>query len=68
MALQAIFFVIQIFAFITTLQEYGKLKKVFPVRCISKMLLIDTEQLSKMQISLQVFCKDSIDRFRTSYR
>ena len=36
-------------------------------RCISQILFIDTEQLSKMQIYLQVFFKDFIDRFRTSY-
>ena len=34
---------------------------------ISKILFLDTEQLSKMQISLQVFFKDFVYRFRTTY-
>ena len=33
-------------------------KKEFRHRCISKILFVDTEQLSKMQISMQVFFKD----------
>ena len=36
-------------------------------RCISQIFFIDTEQLSKMQIYLQVFFKDFIDRLRISY-
>ena len=35
--------------------------------CISKILFIDTEKLSKMQISLQVFFKDFAGRFRITY-
>ena len=42
-------------------------KKEFLHRCISKVLFTDKEQLSKMQISLQVFLKDFVDRFRTTY-
>ena len=42
-------------------------KKEFLHVFISKILFIDTEQLSKMQISLQVFFKDSVDRFGTTY-
>ena len=42
-------------------------KKEFLRWCISKILFVDTEQLSKMQISLQGFFKDSVDRFGTSY-
>ena len=34
---------------------------------ISKILFLDTEQLSKMQISLQVFFKDFVYRFGTTY-
>ena len=52
---------------ITTLQEYGKLKKQFLYRCISKIRLLDTEQLSKMHISLQVFFKDFVDQFGTTF-
>ena len=37
-------------------------KKEFLHKCISKTLFIDTEQLS-----LQVFFKDFVDRFRTTY-
>ena len=57
------------FALIITLQEYGKLKKkkAFLQKCISQILFINTEQRSKIQISLQVFFKDSVDRFRTTY-
>ena len=44
-----------------------KKKKEFLHRCISKILFIDAEQLSKMQISLQVFWKDFVDRFRTGF-
>ena len=36
-------------------------------RCISKILLIDTEQLSKIWISSKVFFKDIFDRFGTTY-
>ena len=57
------FFVIQNTALITTLQEYVKLIK----RILSQVHFMDTEQLSKMQISLQVFLKDSVDRFGTTY-
>ena len=35
-----------------------KWKKEFLHSCVSKILFIDTEQLSKMQISSQVFFKD----------
>ena len=35
--------------------------------CILKILFIDTEKLSKMQISSQVFSKDFFDRFRSTY-
>ena len=43
-------------------------KKEFPCKCISKnFLFIDTEQLSKMWISSQVFFKDFVDRFGTAY-
>ena len=66
-ALQAIFLWFKIFTLITTLQEYGKLKKEFLHRCILKFLFIDTEQVSKMQISLQVFFKNSVDWFGTAY-
>ena len=34
---------------------------------ISKILFIDKERLSKMQISLHVFFMDFVDRFRTTY-
>ena len=47
--------------------EYGKLKKEFLHRFISKILFIDTENLSKMQIPLQVFFKDFPDRFGITY-
>ena len=36
-------------------------------RCISKIFLTDTEKLSEMQISFQVFSKDFADRFRITY-
>ena len=42
-------------------------KKEFLNRCISKISFIDTEKLSKIQISLQVFFKDFADRFRITY-
>ena len=42
-------------------------KKKFLHRCISKISFIDTEQISTMQISLQVFFKDFVDRFGTTY-
>ena len=42
-------------------------KKEFLHVFISKILFIDTEQLSKMQISLRVFFEDFTDRFGTSY-
>ena len=62
-----IFLWFKIFALITTLQEHGKLKKKeFLHWCIWKILFIDTEQFSKMQISLQVFFKDSVDWFGTT--
>ena len=35
--------------------------------CFSKILFIVTEQLSKIQISSQVFFKDFVDRFGTTY-
>ena len=42
-------------------------KKEFLHRCISRILFVDTEQLSKMQISSQVFFKDFVDRFGNAY-
>ena len=42
-------------------------KKEFFSRCISKILFIDTEKLSKMHISLQVFFNDFGDRFGITY-
>ena len=42
-------------------------KKQFLQRCISKILFIDTEKLTQMQISLQMFFKDFADRFRMPY-
>ena len=42
-------------------------KKEFLHSCISKILFIDTEQLSKVQISSQVFFKDFVDRFGSTY-
>ena len=49
-------------------QEYCKLKKKnFLTGVFQKILFIDTEKLSKMQISLQVFFKDFADRFRITY-
>ena len=44
--LQAIFLRFKIFALITNLQEYDKMKKKFLHMCISKILLMDTEQFS----------------------
>ena len=37
------------------------------LKLISKILFIDTEHVSKMQISSQVFFKDFVDRFGTTY-
>ena len=37
------------------------------VYSISKILFIDTEKLSKMQISLQVFFKEFVERFGITY-
>ena len=47
----------------TTAKEYIliKWKKGFLHRCISKILFIDTEQLSKIWISLDVFFNDFVD-------
>ena len=42
-------------------------KKSFLHWCMAKILFIDTEQFSKMQVSLQVFFKDFVDRFRATY-
>ena len=42
-------------------------KKEFLHRCISKILFIDTEQFSKMQIFSQLIFKDFVDRFGTTY-
>ena len=42
-------------------------KEQFLYRCISKILFIDTEKLSKMKISSQVFFKDFADRFGITY-
>ena len=42
-------------------------KKEFLHRFFSKILFIDTEQFSKMQVFLQLFFKDFIDRFGTTY-
>ena len=44
-----------------------KKKNEFLHRCISKILFIDTEKLSKIQISLQVFFKGFAERFRITY-
>ena len=53
---------------ITNKYKYGKLKKKeFLHRCVSKILFIDPEKLSKMQISLQIFFKDFADRFGITY-
>ena len=41
--------------------------KEFLHRCISKILFIDPVKLSKMKISLQVYLKDFLDRFGTTY-
>ena len=43
-------------------------KKEFLHRCISKILFIDAVRLSKMQISLQEFFKNFVDRFQNSYQ
>ena len=40
---------------------------VFLHRCISKILLMDIEKLSKMYTSLQVFFNNFADRFRITY-
>ena len=42
-------------------------KNEFFHKCISKILIIDAENLSEMQISSQVFFKDFADRFRITY-
>ena len=42
-------------------------KKEFLHGCISKILFIDTEKLSKMEIPFQLFFKDITDRFRITY-
>ena len=42
-------------------------KKDFLHRCISKVFFIDTGQLSKMQISWEIFFKNFVDRFRANY-
>ena len=42
-------------------------KKDFLHSCISKVFFIDTGQLSKMQISWQVFFKNLVDRFQANY-
>ena len=42
-------------------------KKEFLHRCISNFLFIDTEQLSKLQVSSQVFSKNFVNRFGTTY-
>ena len=48
---------------------YDKLKKKeFPCKHISKVLLIDTEQFSKIQISSQVFFMDFVDWIRTTLK
>ena len=44
-----------------------KKKKEFLLRCISKILFIDTEKFSKMKISLQLFFKNFADRFGITY-
>ena len=46
-------------------QEYGKLKNKKQKK-IPSHVFIDTEQLSKMQISLQVFFTDFVDRLGTT--
>ena len=47
-------------------QEYGKLKKRIPSQVYFKDF-VHTEQFSKMQIFLQVFFKNFVDRFGTTY-
>ena len=47
-------------------QEYGKLKKKKKKKKNPSPVFIDTEQLSKMQISLQVFFTDFVDRLGTT--
>ena len=42
-------------------------KKEFLHKCTWKILFIDTELFSKMQIFSQVFFKDFVDRFWTNY-
>ena len=42
-------------------------KTEFLHKFISRILFIDTEQFSKMQIFFKVFLKDFIDRFGTTY-
>ena len=46
---------------------YGKLKKGFLHSCILNILFIYIEQLSKMKIYSQLFFKDFVDRFKTTY-
>ena len=47
-----------------TYQKNVKLKKKeFLHRCISKILFIDKEQFSKMQVFLLLFFNDFVDRF-----
>ena len=43
-----------------------KLKKKILRKYITKILFIDTEELSKTWISSQVFCKDFVYRFETT--
>ena len=45
---------------------YGKLKKKFFQRSITKILFIGTEQLSKIWISSKVFFKDTAGRYGTT--
>ena len=51
----------------TTNITRSKLKKKLLRRPISKILLIDTEQLSKMQISSKVFFNDFVHRFEVVF-
>ena len=49
--------------------SYGKIKKEFLCKCISNIansFFIDTEELSKMSISSQVFFNNFVDRFKTT--
>ena len=48
-------------------KEYVELKKRIPSQVYFKDFGHNTEQLSNMQISLQVIFKDFADRFKSTY-